>query len=420
MDIDDRKLILDKVKNKILENTNEDLTPAHIQNVCVILTSSRGGSSVFKEVLTQSDDTIFLDGEEEPYYILTQNGYPFNSDSDKIDSFNNKYELLKLISTDIGKNISSTKEIDIDEFVNFWRNRLLLQFPQYLDRDDESFANILMTIHNIIKLGIEVENKSFDQINNSIIQMLENSQFYDGFIKSFKDAPSFNREYDSKYKIEESPFVTPKLKTRPNSQELANKTLILKTPQDCYRVDAIRELFPHANIKFIHLTRNVAATVNGLIDGWQSDKAFFAHDVSHETFLDIEDYETSNKWWKFDLPPNWQDFTQSNLEDVCVNQWIYSHKSIYESINQDDELLKIKFEDFVQDPTNILKDVTNFLNISDININELPETMTTNKPEMQRWKRKKNIINQAIDNNPRALELMRVLDYNIDDTKKWL
>jgi hypothetical protein len=236
-----------------------------------------------------------------------------------------------------------------------------------------------------------------------------------------KDAPSFNRIFDSDFKVEEPPFVAPKSKTTLlNNYDLNTKTLVLKTPQDCYRVNAIKELFPHANFKFIHLTRNVAATINGLMDGWKSDKAFFAHDVSNEEQLNIEDYDISNKWWKFDLPPNWREFTHSELEHVCINQWIQAHSHILNSIEKQDSLYTLKFEDFIEDPQNIMDDVTRFLNMSRINIEELPTTMATSQPEQQRWKRKQNIIENVIRLYPDALDLMSVLGYDdFESQKDW-
>jgi len=384
-----RKQILIDVSNRI-DNPNS-VCIDDVENVCVILTSSRSGSSLFKEILTQSDDTLFLDGEEEPYYILTQNTYPY-TDSDKLNDFYAKPKLLNLLSSDLGKN---TSEIDKHEFFKFWKNRLVLQHPYLIYEENEAFANTLITILNLIELG-KYKNNSVQQINEDIIFALKNNQFYDGFHQKMKDAPSFNRIFDSKFKIEEPPFVAPKCKSSVNEYDLKTKTLILKTPQDCYRINAIKKLFPQANFKFIHLTRNVAATINGLIDGWKSDKAFFAHDVSNETQLDIEDYEISNKWWKFDLPPDWREFTNSELEHVCINQWIQAHSHILNSIEKQDSLYTLKFEDFVEDPQNVINDVTRFLNISKISIEEFPTIMATSQPEQQRWKRKQNIIENVI------------------------
>ena len=51
-----------------------------VKRVAVILTGSRSGSSLMKTVVSRSNDVAYLSGEEEPFFILSGNGFPWSSD----------------------------------------------------------------------------------------------------------------------------------------------------------------------------------------------------------------------------------------------------------------------------------------------------------------------------------------------------
>ena len=99
--------ILDKTLNKVLTLCNHDASSlgssyienwnTKVKNVTVLLSASRGGSSLLKEVLSRSPDVVSLPGEEEPYYILTKNVYPFGSESDRIVELKDMDKILKMM-----------------------------------------------------------------------------------------------------------------------------------------------------------------------------------------------------------------------------------------------------------------------------------------------------------------------------------
>ena len=86
--------------DQCLKDVKSNLKPApegwneNVKQVCVILTSSRGGSSLLKEVLSRNDQIVSLPGEEEPYYIMTRNVFPFGSESDGIQKLKGKKTIL--------------------------------------------------------------------------------------------------------------------------------------------------------------------------------------------------------------------------------------------------------------------------------------------------------------------------------------
>ena len=62
--------------NKVAERINAQDSGnwnEKVKKVSVVLTASRTGSSLMKTVLSMSNDVAYLSGEEEPYYIITEN-----------------------------------------------------------------------------------------------------------------------------------------------------------------------------------------------------------------------------------------------------------------------------------------------------------------------------------------------------------
>lgn len=65
-----------------------------VRRVAVILSGSRGGSSLFKETLARHPLIASLDGEVDPLLALSGNGFPQNSDSDRIERVDNAAEQI--------------------------------------------------------------------------------------------------------------------------------------------------------------------------------------------------------------------------------------------------------------------------------------------------------------------------------------
>ncbi len=385
--------------NKVAERINAQDSGnwnEKVKKVSVVLTASRTGSSLMKTVLSMSNDVAYLSGEEEPYYIITENAFPFNSDSDSFKTIKNKQTVLDLMHQDLGVN---TDDIDINKITSDWQQRLLLQFPLM---GDETYKMIPTLVKNCYSTN------NYEEGTNAFLKALlgRKSGYYDFFNDGKFD-------FVEDIKIEEPPFVVPGQKRALTEDDYENKVFVFKTPQDCYRIGIFEQLFPNAEIKYIHLTRGFAQTVNGLMDGWLSDTGFFAHNMDIvDTELKIKDYTDrkrfGNKWWKFDLPPNWRETTDKSLSEVCLNQWMQAHTHILDSgVNK----MQIKFENFLLSPQYITKEITEYLGISPIEFTQLPMVMTTEKPANFRWhKRKDEIMNLISDD---VENLMNNLNYSM-------
>lgn len=391
--------IIKRVNSLRIVNPSGDLNKK-VKRVAVFLTGSRSGSSLMKAVVSRSNDVAYLSGEEEPFYILSGNGYPWSSESDAFTTVKNRQHLLDNIFDDMGIN---SKVFNYYDILDDWRNRILLQFP---DVDHDILSWILPKYVQKYYSGecdhIEAAQKLLFTLFN------EKAGLYD----------VCEGKYDfmsQKFKIEEPPFVIPSIRRKFTAADVDDKVLVFKTPQDCYRIGIFEQLFPNAEIKYIHLTRGFAQTLNGLMDGWLSDTGFFAHDVSlSKETLNIDGYSNvktyGDRWWKFDLPPNWKEYKDSPLYEVCLNQWHSAHTHI---LNSGKQCLQVKFEDFLTNPNETAKTITDYLGINPIKLDNIPVVMATEKPEQFRWLKRRSLI-QELSERKEVKELMSALNYKME------
>jgi len=385
-----------------------------VRRVAVILTSSRSGSSVLKSVLAEHPDIAALDGEAEPYLALSCNGFGWNSDSDALSTIVHPEQLADDICDSMS--IASPELPALETLVQRWRGRLLLQFPALYTQADElehlqqQLAEMLAWAHRSATPHTQA------QVQATILSSLHyrapwRMDYYDGKLGPGA-APPFDGD-----KIEEPPFVLPALYRRPLlPDEADSKVLLFKTPSDAYRPGFYEQLFPRAEVRYLHLTRGFAQSVNGLMDGWLSPHGFFAHDMAgQDTALAIGGYSErtpfGRRWWKFDLPPNWRSFTSASLEQVCLNQWLSCQRAI---VGSGLPALRLAFEDFLQAPDLALQRICGWLELAPLPPRtSLPVIMATENPAAQRWhKRRAQML--ALGQRPEVAELMAALAYRMD------
>jgi len=378
-----------------------------VKKVAVILCGSRNGSSLMKTILSKSQDVAYLSGEEEPFYILTGNGFPWSSTNDGFYNIQNKQLLLDCIFDEMGVN---TISLSIEDIKHNWKNRIPLQSPginrnKLTTRVDEIWNDL-----NQIK-----DDYTYHELCQLFLKEFYRGMQDFGYYDIIPENTPFLVEDVNRLKIEEPPFVIPEYRRPITEQDCEDKTFIFKTPQDCYRIGIFEQLFPNAEIKYVHLSRGFAQAVNGLMDGWLSETGFFAHnmDMIGER-LEIKGYSEKitggDRWWNFDLPSNWKEYKDKPLENVCLNQWYQAHKSI---INSGVNALRVKFESFTLQPQETLDTVTEYLGIGNIKSKKLPLIMVTETPSDYRWhKRKETILELA--KHEKVQKLMIDLGYSMD------
>jgi hypothetical protein len=199
--------------------------------------------------------------------------------------------------------------------------------------------------------------------------------------------------------VEEPPFIVPRPRPRASASHRGPIRLLLKAPVAAYQLPFLRASFPRARFQVVHLVRNPAASINGLIDGWLHWGFFSADVAALGRELAIDGYTTeasfTKRYWKFDLPPGWQRYTERPLREVCAFQWRSAHEHILDFTRQhgDVECHQLRFEELIQGHTarqQALGEVARFLGIRGIEAGsgQMPSdvVMATQPPRPGRWK----------------------------------
>jgi hypothetical protein len=395
---------------------------ARVRRIGVILSSSRSGSSVFKNVLAAHPQVASLDGELEPFLVLTGNGFGANSDSDALHVLANQDVLADNIFDALS--VPDTSLGPPSQWKARWRRRLLLQFP-LLFLDEAAGALLESALDEALSRFQASDRRGGEgALQRMTLAAVFRAHawrinYYDGQAQAWVLDAGLGPSgfFDEVLKIEEPPFVMPRAYRRQFAEsDTDDKVLLFKSPADAYRIGIHEQLFPNADVRYIHLSRGYAQSVNGLMDGWLSPVGFFAHDMARAgTVLRISAYSDSTafgaRWWKFDLPPAWRELRSASLEQVCAHQWLATHQAIFASAVP---TLRLAFEQFMAQPAAAMAAVTSYLGLPDMHVPScLPVTVATEAPSAQRWrKREAQLI--ALGKQARIAEMMERLGYTMD------
>ncbi|MBU0485642.1 MAG: sulfotransferase [Proteobacteria bacterium] len=424
---------------------------AQVKEVVVIASSSRGGSSIFTEILRHSPELLHFKGEINPFLALAGLGYPHSGRPDDLltasDAAPHNAKKLARLEQEMALDVGTNGEIDLNDqrllarFKDDLHWRLAVQWPEInLDRDF-LFSEITATFNELHKEHAWSKG-SFPDHQLFHILLLRNLRrryktinpyYYDlrpDLLKKY--CPDATEDYNSPSCciIEEPPFV-PIVPRRYITRQMAQTMpLIFKTPSNVYRLPFLKKIFPKARLKILHLTRNPADSINGLVDGWRH-YGFFSHNMFQK--LNIPGYsdispDCGKNWWKYDLPPGWQEWTERPLEYVCGYQWRAAHREILAYLEQNQtDCLRIKFEEVIG-PTatrqKVFSQISSWLGITDREIikaaisEDLPPVMatTTLPPRKRRWFKKAALIRPVLtDPGLGILATAKKLGYTLNE-----
>lgn len=386
---------------------------AQVRRVAVILTSSRSGSTLFKTALAHHPAIASLDGEAEPFLALSGNGFGYDPEcgSDAIARLRNADVLAEDIFD--GLMVPAESAAPLAELKERWRKRLLLQFPAVFAQG-AAYAQLERALDEALLFSRSPDAPSERELQRSVLSAVFwrepwRLDYYDGGY-----GPGQRRPFNEAAKIEEPPFVSPAAHARHFTEDdAAGKVLLFKTPSDAYRIGFYEQIFPNAQVRYLHLARSAAASVNGLLDGWLSPIGFHAHDMQrHGVTLGIKGYseqcEGGHRWWKFDLPPNWRSYIAAPLEEVCLNQWLSCHRHIMDS---GVAALPVRFEHFLADPGSVLARSCEWLGLPPHpHSPELAVTMATEEPAPGRWRKRSDQLLPLVQREEVA-DMMHALGY---------
>jgi len=406
-----------------------------VRDVVLVQCSSRGGSSVFMEMLRHSRSLHHLSGEIGP--ALAAAGLTFPHSETGSDALGAEHATNIAIRTvhhalrqDVGNPSPGTDTPQTrQQLINTIHWRLAAQWPSVSisetcihDAVEHAFSQPLIALP--FSQGQRF-HASFLQHIRSVYPTI-NPWYYDldpALIRgAFPGVPE-PKGPPGDWLIEEPPFVLSGPWDTAPDDALGSRPLILKTPSNAYRMPFLRALFPSARIRVVHLLRNPAASINGLVDGWRF-RGFHAHRMDRP--LEIDGIHSEDRfWWKYDLPPGWQDWRTASLVEVAGFQWSSAHRSILDSVSTDPkETHRLRFEDIVGPRRQTaFQELFSWLDLpldepmSRVIHDGLPPVMATERPRQRRWFDRAEQLDPVLQ-TPRVSDVAHTLGYR--DRSDWL
>lgn len=416
--------------------------PDEVRDVVVIASSSRGGSSMVAETLRKSRDLLHFTAEINPFLRLAELDHPASgTGSDRLGAPHlqtlppsKRHMLAMELALDAG---SAADVVDDEQYALDVAWRLIIQWPE-LPLHPLQLVNTTVKVLHRVRARHGWRTGEVPDPALHFAALLDELRRQGTPISPWHyDLPRHLRQQlapepavshaPGEYLIEEPPFVLARPWRRARLSDVRNKPLVIKTPSNVHRIGFLRALFPHARFRVLHLIRNPAAAINGLYDGWLHN-GFHAHRM-HKP-LGITDYveqcADNRLWWKFDLPPGWEEFTEAPLTDVCAFQWRTSHQAILDELAGGGmESLTLRFEDLIGSAGGR---IAGFAELSDwLGIplegdfrravyEGIDPVVATAAPRAGRWRRRAPLIERAL--GPQVLRLAERLEYV--DRAEWI
>ncbi len=421
------------------------------RDVVIVASSSRGGSSVFAEILRHSKHLLHFPAEINLFLVLAGLGHPESgTGSDLLEAHHaipgqQDSRLLSLLGRMLAWDVGQPKPghlrgKDVERLAHALLLRLSVQWPTcYFDAarlHRWMFDTMAAMVGN--KGWIPGSFPDPHTFHTHLLALVSsehpqvNPYYYDippGLIRTCSPAVPRPAGPPSPIIVEEPPFVTVGPWSQASTGSLRNLPLVIKTPSNAYRLPFLKALLPRARFRVLHLTRNAAASINGLFDGWNYC-GFHSHYLPG--MLRILDYSDRSPrwgrdWWKFDLPPGWEEYAHRPLVEVCAFQWRSSHEAILDFLGREDvDSHRIRFEDVVAHQKTrheVFRRLCDWLGIpledrlSQVVREGLPPIMATGSPRHRRWFEKAHLLEPMLA-SPQIQETMERLGY-AHDPETW-
>lgn len=454
--VDFRAGVFDAIAEKNPGHIWSVSTFSNVRKVLIINAASRSGSSLLFDLLKKNPEIYSLSGEGVPFLKL--NG--FTSDSFPSD------EISREMSGDMARVLSLSRDFLSDCSVRTDPNDVFKD-PELLDQyiDDVALRFPLQWPGCLLpyeRLKIIFQDAFTRYRKNRLVFRAE--EFYLELLSALRNEdPSINPYYydipagmvkekfpgleipsgppNAVLTIEEPPFIVLKPGRKINEQNLLEKTLLLKSSADCYRMGFLETLFPCADIRVVCLIRNPAASINGLYDGWLSPRGFFSRNLSSlnggtavqgKPVLAIQGYsdryEWGVSWWKYEFPSGWENYLRSRLEEVCAFQWCSANKAVQEyKRTSGKQNCQVRYENIIANDALRKQEIEKILDLSGIpqisihqmSLNSLPVIQATYPPFPFRWKKKEAILKPVLESSS-VNDVCVQLGYDRARMEEWL
>ena len=379
-----------------------------VREVVVIASSSRGGSSVFAELLRGVPGLSHLQAEINPFVVLAGAGpYESGRGDDRLDATDGVDSAVwaRELGLDIGAPtavVGPRGAVDTAAWAAAITARLLMQWPS-LGLEP---GRVLQAAVAALRGPDPVEPTAGGALRRVMAALQPQ---WPALRLSAYDLPPepgaglFEAAPPVPIPVEEPPFVAVGPWTRG-----VFGPLVIKTPSNCYRLDWLAARFPAARMRVLHLVRNPAASINGLVDGWRS-AGFHSHALRLP--LDGALGAALPHWdrghWKFDLLPDWRRLRREPLAVVAGHQWAAAHGATCAWLDAHPEVprLRVRFEEVVGEPdeqARALTAVAAFLGLPSADAlctrarGALPVVMATAPPRARRWFGRAEALSEAL------------------------
>ena len=298
-----------------------------VSDAALILGSPRGGTSVVREILSKSDRALALPGEHRAIFTLLGLNYPdhghvFEAENDRAPTEEEVSFLIRNLGYECeGRVLGEPSSRDRERFSYRLGLRARLQWPEC----DVAFEDLVKRIYDAVSdNGAGSEPVRWGELGLLALRDLLPVDL--GLYDRERDAHAgiSRANFPPKLILEISPFVLLSPCARPKLP-VAGKVLLLKASSDAYRLRFLCRALSGWRIRALHLTRNPAASLNGLLDGW-SDPCFWQHRLGPAAV----DAPSALDPWCFDLYDGWQEDLRRPLMNVCAGQWLAPHRRILE------------------------------------------------------------------------------------------
>jgi hypothetical protein len=328
-----------------------------VASLVLVVSSSRSGSSLLLDLLQRHCEAAYVRGECAPFMRLAGLAHPESAmASDALLASHASRDRVRALGEAIGRECGwPLRNLPADRVESFAEDlwwRLGLQWPE-VDFD-----------RGVVRRAL---GRALNEVGWSPDRRLDLPSLHIALLRSLRarydviDPRRYDIERDAVKRafpdlagavtappevVEEPPFILAGAWVHASERDLEHRPLVLKSPSHAYRLAFWEAVLPAEQPRYLHLVRNPAAAINGLMDGWLSD-GFHSHRPAAR--LDIDGY--SDAWWKFDLPPGWEAYTEAELSDVCAFQWKAAHSAILDHLGADahddcgDRYLRVRFED---------------------------------------------------------------------------
>jgi hypothetical protein len=422
---------------------------ADVRRVLVILTAPRAGSSLLAALLRCSSQTVALYAQHDPQYRLQRLGFPhrgltsdaFGPLGDLDADLRQSVALEFLTGLQLG---GTAQTVPAEDYVHQLALHLPLQWPHLEFEDADAWLGVIRGALRRARAAGRAPSPSGDH-DCFFIEFLchlrrshpEINPYYYDLPKHLVAArfpevePPAGPPNDCCL-LEIPPFVALKPQRVPTREQLRRRPLVLKTLPDAHHPRFLEQLFPHAEVGYIHLTRNPAASINGLYDGWR-DRGFFSYNLAEHGPLAITGYSEqapwARSWWKFQLPPGWQDLKSRPLEYVCGYQWCSAHRDILamQGAHPTAKLYRLSYESLIESEASrnaALHDLLGFFDMEPddplrTRLNTMPAVNAVVSPRPFRWHRRRETL-WPFATQRHILETAKALGYGIEAQDRWL